>query len=121
MEPRCHGHSKLLAVSIGIDAPFSRGPRETPLLQGPAGETLAYMLFHELGRALADGAYRCTPFPTDQALRERYGVSRTVTREALKMLEAKGMVGSRPKIGNFVLPLARWSLFDSDVLQWLAH
>lgn len=45
-------------------------------------------------------------------------VSRTVIREAIKVLAAKGLVESRPKTGTRVLPRSYWSLIDPDVLHW---
>ena len=50
---------------------------------------------------------------------ETYGVSRTVLREAVKMLTAKGLFGSRPRQGTRVLPESQWNLLDPDVLRWL--
>jgi DNA-binding FadR family transcriptional regulator len=45
-------------------------------------------------------------------------VSRTVAREAIQVLAAKGLVASRPKVGTRVLPRDQWNLFDPDVLAW---
>jgi DNA-binding FadR family transcriptional regulator len=45
-------------------------------------------------------------------------VSRTVTREATKVLAAKGLVDPRPKVGTRVLPREYWNLLDPDVLAW---
>lgn len=59
-----------------------------------------------------------TTLPTDAALQERFGVSRTVLREALKALAAKNLITSRARIGTVVLPRREWSLFDPDVLSW---
>ncbi|MBL0920598.1 MAG: FadR family transcriptional regulator [Phycisphaerales bacterium] len=59
-----------------------------------------------------------TTLPTDAALQERFGVSRTVLREALKALAAKNLISSRARIGTVVLPRREWSLFDPDVLSW---
>jgi DNA-binding FadR family transcriptional regulator len=42
-------------------------------------------------------------------------VSRTVAREAIKVLAAKGLVVSRQKVGTRVLPRDQWNLFDPDV------
>jgi DNA-binding FadR family transcriptional regulator len=46
------------------------------------------------------------------------GVSRTVLREALKVLAGKGLVESRPKTGTRVRPRAAWNFLDPDVLAW---
>ncbi|MGH8432151.1 MAG: FadR/GntR family transcriptional regulator, partial [Solimonas sp.] len=46
------------------------------------------------------------------------GVSRTVLREALKVLAGKGLVESRPKTGTRVRPRSHWNFLDPDVLAW---
>lgn len=51
-------------------------------------------------------------------LQERFAVSRTAVREALRVLAAKGLVGARPRRGTFVEPRERWALLDADVLRW---
>lgn len=51
---------------------------------------------------------------------EEFGVSRTVVREAIKTLVAKGMVEVGPKVGTRVLPVRGWNLFDPQVVGWLA-
>ena len=56
--------------------------------------------------------------PGDAELPRRLGVSRTVLREALKTLSAKGMVRARAKTGTRVTERRDWNLFDSDVLNW---
>jgi DNA-binding FadR family transcriptional regulator len=47
-----------------------------------------------------------------------FQVSRSVVRESIKMLSAKGLVMSRPKIGTRIAPRERWNLLDPDVLAW---
>ncbi|WP_404478441.1 FadR/GntR family transcriptional regulator [Novosphingobium sp. BL-52-GroH] len=56
--------------------------------------------------------------PSEATLLARFGVSRTVLREVLKTLTAKGLVVSKTRVGTKVLPSAHWSYFDADVLSW---
>jgi DNA-binding FadR family transcriptional regulator len=73
----------------------------------------------QLGVAIVGGDYpEGTILPTDAELLQRFSVSRTVLREALKTLAAKGMIEARARIGTRVLPRGRWNLFDADVLAW---
>lgn len=52
------------------------------------------------------------------ALSEELDLSLTAIREAIKVLAAKGLVGSRQKKGTFVRPRADWNLLDPDVVSW---
>ena len=73
----------------------------------------------QLGVAIVGGDYpEGTILPSDTELLQRFEVSRTVLREALKTLAAKGMIEARARIGTRVLPRRRWNLFDADVLAW---
>lgn len=73
----------------------------------------------EMGFAIVSGQYpQGSILPADSELLERFGVSRTVLREALKTLAAKGLIEARARIGTRVLPRGRWNLFDADVLAW---
>jgi DNA-binding FadR family transcriptional regulator len=72
-----------------------------------------------LGQAIVTGQYDDQPFPTEAALARAHGVSRSVTREAVKMLTAKGLVSSRPRKGTVAEPPSRWNLLDPDVLRWM--
>ncbi|MEP9358533.1 FadR/GntR family transcriptional regulator [Sphingomonas sp. KR3-1] len=81
------------------------------------GRNLTYGLLELLGRGIVTGQYD-QDFPTEGELARQFGVSRSVTREAVKMLCAKGLVDGRPKTGTYVLPDKSWNLFDTDVLRW---
>ena len=50
-----------------------------------------------------------------------FNVSRTVVREATKVLSAKGLLDARPRVGTYVRPRASWNLLDSDVMVWRAE
>ncbi|TNC68257.1 FadR/GntR family transcriptional regulator [Rubellimicrobium roseum] len=56
--------------------------------------------------------------PRDEELARRFGVSRTVLREAMKTLTAKGLLVARSRVGTKVRPRDDWNMFDADVLRW---
>jgi DNA-binding FadR family transcriptional regulator len=88
-------------------------------VSGAFGRNLTYAMLDELGRSIVTGAYQDRPFPTEAELAKRHAVSRSVTREAVKMLTAKGLLTARPRKGTTVQPASYWNLFDTDVLRWL--
>jgi DNA-binding FadR family transcriptional regulator len=57
--------------------------------------------------------------PRENDLCEIYGVSRTVIRESLKVLESKGLVRGKPRIGTTVCDRDDWNILDQDVLEWM--
>jgi DNA-binding FadR family transcriptional regulator len=84
----------------------------------PARNFHSYVI-NEVGRAIVAGEMPVgSSLPGDAEMMDRFGVSRTVLREALKTLEAKGLVEARAKVGTRVLPQSRWNLFDRQVLAW---
>lgn len=58
------------------------------------------------------------PLPSEMRICEMLEVSRTVVREAIRMLTGKGLVESRAKSGTRVRPPEQWNQFDPDVLRW---
>jgi GntR family galactonate operon transcriptional repressor len=58
------------------------------------------------------------PFPNEADLGREFGASRSVIREAVKSLAAKGLLESRTRTGIRVLPPGQWNLLDLDVLGW---
>ena len=56
--------------------------------------------------------------PDVEDMRAEFGVSRTVLREAVKLLTAKGIVASKPRIGMTVRARRGWSLLDQELLMW---
>lgn len=74
----------------------------------------------ELGAGIVSGAYQPgAVLPGEIEFSERLNVSRTAYREAVRMLSAKGLVESKPKIGTRVNVRSRWNLLDQDILGWL--
>ena len=58
------------------------------------------------------------PLPTEEELNADRGYSRTVLREAVRVLAAKGLVHAQPKTGTRVRPRSEWNIADPDVLAW---
>lgn len=83
------------------------------------GRNLTYGMLDSLGRAIVTGQFEERSFPTEGELSRQHGVSRSVTREAVKMLTAKGLLSARPRQGTVVQAKSSWNLFDTDVLRWL--
>lgn len=72
-----------------------------------------------LGRRIVSGQLpEGALLPRDDQLEAELSVSRTVIREAMKTLGAKGLIVARTRVGTSVCPRDRWNLFDSDVLTW---
>jgi GntR family galactonate operon transcriptional repressor len=73
----------------------------------------------QLGSRIVRGELRPgEPFPNEADLGREFGASRSVIREAVKSLAAKGLLESRTRTGIRVLPAGHWNLLDLDVLGW---
>jgi GntR family transcriptional regulator, galactonate operon transcriptional repressor len=72
-----------------------------------------------IGRRIVSAQYRPgDTLPTEPRIQAEFGVSRTAVREAIRLLSAKGLTASRPKIGTRVRPMVDWNMLDPDVLRW---
>jgi len=78
------------------------------------------MMVSALGAAIVRGEIAPgSVLPPEHELEARYGVGRSVVREAMKTLAAKGLVSVRPRHGTHVRPVHDWTLLDRDVLGWM--
>ncbi|MEW9805545.1 FadR/GntR family transcriptional regulator [Mesorhizobium sp. ZMM04-5] len=86
-----------------------------------AGSSVHASLANEIGMRIVRGDYPPgTILPNEAKWSETFDVSRSAVREAIKMLMAKSLLSSRPKVGSWVEPRERWNLLDRDVLGWYA-
>lgn len=89
-------------------------------LRAESGRNFTYGILQQLGVDIVTGTYgHSNPFPTEAELCKRLGASRSVLREAVKMLTAKGLLKARPRQGTWIEPERNWNLLDPDVLRWL--
>ncbi|MFA1672630.1 FadR/GntR family transcriptional regulator [Rhizobium mongolense] len=95
--------------------------RSDPTIPRMAGGSVHVSVAGEIGLRIVRGDYPPgTILPNEAKWSEMFNVSRSAVREAIKMLMAKGLLASRPKIGSWVEPKERWNLLDRDVLGWYA-
>jgi DNA-binding FadR family transcriptional regulator len=74
---------------------------------------------HTIGLRILRGELKPgDPLPAEEELSVDHSVSRTVLREAIRVLAAKGLVHARPKTGTRVQPRSEWNIVDPDVLAW---
>lgn len=69
-------------------------------------------------RILSDEFLPGAALPPEPDLCSAYSISRSAVREAIKVLDSKGMVVTRPRIGTVVRAREHWNLLDPDVLAW---
>jgi DNA-binding FadR family transcriptional regulator len=80
---------------------------------------LSEQVAQSIGERILTGDYASGEvLPDEAALAGNFGVSRTVIREAVRTLVAKGMLEVRPRTGTRVLEPRNWQLLDRDVLLW---
>lgn len=92
------------------------------VLQTRSRRAFAGSATERLGRRIVAGDVRPGDhLPTELDLVEELQVGRGVVREAIKALEAKGLVVSRPRTGTHVLERESWNFLDPDVLQWMGE
>jgi DNA-binding FadR family transcriptional regulator len=78
------------------------------------------VIAHDLGVRIVSGRQRPGVRLDNEIIASaRLKVSRSVYREAVRILIAKGLLHSGPRVGTQVRPLEAWQLLDPDVLLWL--
>ena len=83
------------------------------------GRKLHGQVVNELGRRIVSGHYPAGQvLPKEEQLGLELKVSRTALRESVKVLAAKGLLESRPRIGTRVRDQNEWNLLDPDILLW---
>lgn len=89
---------------------------KTPKAEFPAD--LHSVLVENLGLAIAEGALAPHAILRLDELEEQHNVSRSVVREATRVLSSKGMLESRRRLGTVVQPEQCWNLYDPQVIRW---
>jgi DNA-binding FadR family transcriptional regulator len=93
----------------------------SPLVVIPPGRGHSSQLevTRTIGLDIVAGRYpEGASLPRDAELTAMFDVSRTVLRESVKTLSAKGLLNSKAGVGTRVRERSAWNMFDPDVLGW---
>ncbi|WP_043442720.1 FadR/GntR family transcriptional regulator [Arthrobacter sp. L77] len=91
---------------------------------GSPGEAAA--VFHTriidaLGQDIADGVLPEGTRLTIEGLQQQFGVSRTVVRDCMRVLESMNLIVPKRRIGLVVQGPERWNVYDPRVIRWRLH
>ncbi|MCA4725178.1 FadR/GntR family transcriptional regulator [Mycolicibacterium fortuitum] len=75
-------------------------------------------LLSALGTGIVSGELAADQVLTLERLSAEHEVSRSVAREAVRVLESMGMVESRRRVGITVQPSRKWNVFDPRLIRW---
>ena len=101
--------------------PASPDPSGTGRATDTVRGGLHAMAVHWLGNAIAAGTITAGDQILPEDIGHQLGISRSVVREALRVLQSKGMITARPRTGTRILPVTEWNLLDPDVISWRVH
>ena len=72
----------------------------------------------KIGPALVSGEIAEGAVMRIDEIAQQYGVSRTVTRDVVKVLETLQLVSTRRRVGVTVRPRGEWNVFDPRLIRW---
>jgi DNA-binding FadR family transcriptional regulator len=75
-------------------------------------------LVDALGTAVVSGRLQAGHVLTLEGVGAQHRVSRSVAREAIRVLESMGMVASRRRVGITIQPADNWNVFDPRLIRW---
>lgn len=110
-------HDRMTSPWGAGDPDLGRVPRRAG---GSRGRGLHGQLVQQLGQMIVSGDLGADRPLVPEEIGQRFEVSRTVVRESLRVLEAKGLVSARPNVGTRVRPVSDWNLLDADIIEWRA-
>jgi DNA-binding FadR family transcriptional regulator len=108
-----------IAFHQASETTTSSRPKESDSADGTAARLPLYdVVLEQVGQDIVSGRLPAGSVVRADALGARFGVSRTVTREVVRVLESIHLVEARQRVGLTVLPSAEWSPFSPLVIRW---
>lgn len=113
------GYSTIECMGLALE-PFAslQDPKTDAVKRSNRGDKLFVQVANGLAREIVRAGSERIVFPAEPELCRTLGVSRTVLREAVKVLEAKGLVEVGHGQGMKSRDRASWNHLDPDVLNW---
>ncbi len=90
----------------------------SPVGAPPAPAGTYQRVLDALGAAIVAGELPAGHLDTVEALTRRYGASRSIVREATRVLVQLGLLSARRRVGLLVLPRSSWNTLDPAVIRW---
>jgi DNA-binding FadR family transcriptional regulator len=87
----------------------------------PAERGLHAQVLAAIGEDIVDGRFAVGSVLNQDELLARFSVSRSVLREALRVLQSLGMVEPRQRVGTQVRPRQSWNFMDPQLISWRGH
>ncbi|MDO7867330.1 FadR/GntR family transcriptional regulator [Nocardioides jiangxiensis] len=88
------------------------------MTRSPGAPALHGSVLDALGAAIAAGRLAPGSVLTLESIGQEYAVSRSVAREAVRVLESMGLIASRRRVGLTVRERGDWNVFDPQVIRW---
>ena len=85
---------------------------------GGASPAMHERVLEAVGIAVASGSLPPGSRLTLDVLQQEYGISRTVARDTMKVLESMNLVYSRRRVGIVVQERALWNVYDPKLVRW---
>ncbi|WP_033443458.1 FadR/GntR family transcriptional regulator [Saccharothrix sp. NRRL B-16314] len=85
---------------------------------GGTGDALHASVLDTIGLRITSGDLEEGRVLTLDGIQEQFGVSRTVARETMRVLESMGLVTSRRRVGITVRPRSAWQVYDPRLIWW---
>jgi len=93
-------------------------PLARRLSRARIGSGLYAQVVETLGQEIVDGTIPTGAIVGSDDVCARFGVSRSVVREAVRTLGSMGLVAPRPQVGTRVQPSSEWDLLNPHIVRW---
>lgn len=93
---------------------------EETLIEGPdsSSHVLRNTVVADLGRRIVHGDIRSGARFTLDDIQDHFDVSRTVARDAMRILESMGLMYAKRRVGLIVTGADQWRVLDPQVMSW---